>query len=68
MPKIKTVHGTENRNVVSRKEWLTARRELLKAEKEFTRRSDELASAGIALGADRQKVPLRDRRRKSILG
>ena len=27
MPKIKTAHGTENRNVVSRKEWLAARME-----------------------------------------
>ncbi len=30
--------------VVSRKEWLTARLELLGAEKELTRRSDELAT------------------------
>jgi predicted dithiol-disulfide oxidoreductase (DUF899 family) len=43
MPKIKTVHGTENRNVASQKEWIAARKELLKAEKELTRRSDELA-------------------------
>jgi hypothetical protein len=43
MRKIKTAHGTENREVVSRKEWLAARVELLKAEKELTRRSDELA-------------------------
>jgi predicted dithiol-disulfide oxidoreductase (DUF899 family) len=43
MPKIKTVHGTENRKVVSQKEWLAARLELLKAEKELTGRSDELA-------------------------
>src|SRR4051812_33798732 len=43
MPKIKTVHGIEDRNVVSQKEWLSARLELLKAEKELTRRSDEVA-------------------------
>src|SRR6266513_6196776 len=43
MPKIKTVHGIENRRVVSQKEWLAARLELLGAEKELTRRSDELA-------------------------
>ena len=43
MPKIKTVHGIENRKVVSQKEWLAARKELLEAEKELTRRSDELA-------------------------
>ncbi|MBN9385912.1 MAG: DUF899 domain-containing protein [Chitinophagaceae bacterium] len=43
MPKIKTVSGTKDRKVVSQKEWLTARLELLKAEKELTRRSDEVA-------------------------
>src|SRR3984893_8277653 len=43
MPKIKTVRGTENRKVVSQKEWLAARLKLLKAEKELTRRSDELS-------------------------
>jgi predicted dithiol-disulfide oxidoreductase (DUF899 family) len=37
MLKIKTVRGTENRKVVSQKEWLTARVELLEAEKELTR-------------------------------
>ena len=37
----------------TRKEWLAARLELLKAEKELTRRSDEVAStAGAALGSD----------------
>jgi predicted dithiol-disulfide oxidoreductase (DUF899 family) len=43
MPKIKTVHGIEDRNVVSQKEWLEARLELLKAEKELTHLSDDLA-------------------------
>ena len=43
MLKIKNVHGIEDRKVVSQKEWLAARIELLKAEKEHTRRSDELA-------------------------
>ncbi len=43
MPKIKTVHGIENHKVVSQKEWLATRLELLEAEKELTRRSDELA-------------------------
>ena len=42
MPKTKTVHGTEDQ-VVSQKEWLAARLELLEAEKDLTRRSDELA-------------------------
>src|SRR4026209_2366629 len=43
MPKIKTVHGIENRKVASQEEWLAARLELLQAEKELTRKSDELA-------------------------
>ena len=43
MPKIKTARGIENCKVVSQKEWIAARLELLKAEKEHTRRSDELA-------------------------
>jgi predicted dithiol-disulfide oxidoreductase (DUF899 family) len=50
MQKIRTVHGIENRRVVSQKEWLTERLELLKAEKELTRRSDELAK-------QRQELP-----------
>ncbi len=33
----------EHPKVVSREEWLAARLELLEAEKEFTRRSDEVA-------------------------
>ena len=39
----------------TRKQWLAARLELLKAEKELTRRSDELAQAapGPAVGAHR---------------
>jgi predicted dithiol-disulfide oxidoreductase (DUF899 family) len=40
MPKMKTARGTENHKVVSRKEWLVARLQLLKAEKDLTRRSD----------------------------
>jgi len=43
MPNIKTVNGIENHKVVSQKEWLAARLELLKAEKELTRHSDEVA-------------------------
>jgi predicted dithiol-disulfide oxidoreductase (DUF899 family) len=43
MVTIKTVHGIENRKVVSQKEWLDARLELLKAEKELTHHSDEVA-------------------------
>ena len=43
MPKIKTVHGIEDRKVVSQEEWLAARLDLLKEEKELTRRSDALA-------------------------
>ena len=42
MPKIKTVHGIENRKVVSQKEWLAARKKLLKEEKTFTKLRDKL--------------------------
>ena len=47
----------------TREEWLAARLDLLKAEKELTRRSDELArtAAGAAVGPGRQGVSLRDR-------
>jgi len=50
MPKTKTVLGKVNHKVVSQKEWLAARIKLLKAEKELTRHSDEVAS-------QRQKLP-----------
>ena len=43
MPKIKTVQGIEDHQLVSQEEWLSARMELLKAEKELTRHSDEVA-------------------------
>jgi predicted dithiol-disulfide oxidoreductase (DUF899 family) len=43
MPKIKTVHGIEDHRVVSQEEWLSARVELLKDEKELTRLSDDVA-------------------------
>ncbi len=43
MLEIKTANGPANRKVVFPEEWLAARLELLKAEKEFTKRSDELA-------------------------
>ena len=42
MPKIKTVHGIENRKVVSQKEWLVARKKLLVKEKKFSKLRDEL--------------------------
>ena len=42
MPKIKTVRGIENRKVVSQKEWLVARKELLVEEKKFSKLHDEL--------------------------
>ena len=48
MEKIKS--GIENHNEVSQREWLAARLELLNAEKELTRRSDEVARM-------RQKLP-----------
>jgi predicted dithiol-disulfide oxidoreductase (DUF899 family) len=42
MPTIQTVHGLEDRKVVSQKEWLTARRKLLLKEKRFSKLRDEL--------------------------
>jgi len=42
MPKIKTVHGIENRKVVSQKEWIAARKKLLVKEKKFSKRRDEM--------------------------
>lgn len=50
MPKIQTLGGIENRKVVSQKEWLAARLQLLQAEKELTRRSD-------AVARQRQELP-----------
>jgi len=50
MPTIQTISGIENRKVVSQKEWLAARLELLKAEKELTKHSDEVAQ-------QRQQLP-----------
>ncbi len=42
MPKIKTVHGIENRKVVSQKHWLIARKKLLTEEKKFSKLRDKL--------------------------
>src|SRR5947207_827991 len=42
MPKIKTVHGIENRKVVSQKEWIASRKKLLAKEKKFSKLRDEL--------------------------
>ena len=42
MPQIKTVRGTENRKVVSQKEWIAARKKLLAKEKKFSKQRDEL--------------------------
>jgi predicted dithiol-disulfide oxidoreductase (DUF899 family) len=42
MPKIKTIRGIENRKVVSEKEWLKARKQLLVKEKKFSKLRDEL--------------------------
>src|SRR5436190_13816076 len=71
MPKIKSVDGSKNRKLVSQKEWLEARLELLKAEKELTHLSDELAQRRQELPwvkiekeyqfeTDEGKVPLAD--------
>jgi predicted dithiol-disulfide oxidoreductase (DUF899 family) len=43
MPKIKTIHGIENRKIVSQREWLVARKKLLVKEKKFSKLRDELA-------------------------
>lgn len=50
MANTKTIGGSDNHKVVSKEEWLAARLELLEAEKELTRRSDEVA-------ARRQSLP-----------
>jgi predicted dithiol-disulfide oxidoreductase (DUF899 family) len=42
MPKSKTVHGIENRKVVSQSEWLVTRKKLLVKEKKFSKLRDEL--------------------------
>lgn len=43
MPKIKTVRGIEDHKVVSQEGWLETRMDLLKAEKELTKLSDDVA-------------------------
>src|SRR5512137_489458 len=50
MPKIKTVGGIENRRVVSRKQWVLARKKLLAKEKKFSQLRD-------ALNRERRKLP-----------
>jgi len=50
MPKINTVHGTEDRKVVSPKEWVAARKKLLVKEKKFSKLRD-------ALAAERRRLP-----------
>jgi predicted dithiol-disulfide oxidoreductase (DUF899 family) len=49
MPKINTVRGTEDHAVVSQEQWLAARVELLKAEKELTRLGDDVARKRLEL-------------------
>src|SRR3982751_4970502 len=49
MPEIQTAHGMQNHTIASREEWLTARKELLKAEKEWTRHGDEVTKQRQAL-------------------
>jgi predicted dithiol-disulfide oxidoreductase (DUF899 family) len=53
-----------NHRTGTREEWLAARLELLEAEKELTRRSDELA----ALGSRGEGLPLRDGQRQRLIG
>jgi predicted dithiol-disulfide oxidoreductase (DUF899 family) len=49
MQKIKTFHGIENRKVVSEKEWVKARKQLLVKEKKFSKLRDELNKQRRAL-------------------
>ena len=50
MPKIKTIHGIENRKVVTQKDWLAARKKLLVKEKKFSKLRDKM-------NAERRKLP-----------
>jgi predicted dithiol-disulfide oxidoreductase (DUF899 family) len=50
MPKIKTVHGIENRKAVSQKEWIAAGKKLLAKEKRFSKARDEM-------NRERRKLP-----------
>src|SRR5882672_9527535 len=65
---MKTNSTEVQHKVGTREEWLTARLKLLKAEKEHTRRGDELGvdAAGVAVGSDQQGVSIRDRRGDSL--
>ncbi|QNL47856.1 DUF899 family protein [Olivibacter sp. SDN3] len=45
----KAKNGIGNRKIATYEEWLNARRELLKAEKELTRNSDEVAELRLQL-------------------
>ena len=51
-----------NHKTGTREEWLAERLELLKAEKELTRRGDELSRRRqrAAVGSDRQGLSIRD--------
>jgi predicted dithiol-disulfide oxidoreductase (DUF899 family) len=50
MPKINTVHGVEDRKVVSEKQWVAARKQLLIKEKKFSKLRDQL-------NLERRKLP-----------
>jgi predicted dithiol-disulfide oxidoreductase (DUF899 family) len=50
MPKIKTINGIEDRKVVSQKEWIAARKNLLVKEKKFSKARD-------AMNLQRRKLP-----------
>ena len=53
----------------TRKEWLAARLDLFKAEKEHTRRGDELARRRLELPwSGSTSVSIRDRRRERLAG
>jgi len=58
--KAKTEHETAFAPLRLAREWLAARLKLLKAEKELTRRSDELARQRQECpGSDRQRISIR---------
>ena len=46
---LEKAEGLSDHEIVSRDEWLTARKDLLKREKELTRRRDQLAAERRAL-------------------
>ena len=63
-------HAMTDHKIGSREEWQAAREELLRREKEHTKTGDELARRAprAAVGAGREGVPVRHRRRHADAG